>query len=790
MNKTMSTTNKKRGFTLIEVLVAVAILLVGVVAALYIFPPGFASFQNAQISDVSAKITQKYADDLMKNPDNIPDAIMPVDTSFPLQKNEVGTFFSNINAVDFYEINQKTKMPPSPGDAGYDRWSWLKEHTLKNGLINHWPLWQPLSVRVMRMVVGEKIKISSSMTDTSASGKTIVQKYSPLFSPLVLNKDWDYIPTKNIEPLTIYDLRYKRVGTDDMLISSEEIAAETANPSLMLKNNKLNYEIDYNSGIIKFASKNYDRKIRLTFLVMDSGTIKQFPANPDVNGSNTIISVPLSGTPGITTIDITTLPGYIAGSKIIPGSEQLNRAYEYINPSGTPRTGQYTFNTYSTNTNILIGDIYFSQDDAGKLVKIDYQVADWGILHEDVTVDDNGYLKLSLQNPKIAKNPNFPREPIPWGLFTPVDLNKMDIATDKADYVVKNNVVMAMVDMQNGQSYEVIYDPKHYVMDFNEVSPPPSPPSPPVLPGAGFDPNWKAQDYKLIPVSYDPNGWDKTKRDAFIRPEQLKLIDMTKSEKGILRVGSGNLSQKSSWKALRGRILRIYYRAARDWTLQVIRPPAQFWALNSTTIDATTLGWNRFAVDSTNTQAIYVSGLYSGLTLAIDYQAEEIDSGCILANTTSNTTTNIVTVDDSTNLSAGMKIQFYDAVDFSKHTAVILSVDSITQITLTSTVTVANGSKIIIPDQIATNEKHGEIHVVPPPDNSTGACKILLRNNFKVGSTISVRGMSISVRAFWIQERSGGSLHIDGASEPPVSSNIGERWTSKTIDMVLPESTQ
>jgi hypothetical protein len=88
----------------------------------------------------------------------------------------------------------------------------------------------------------------------------------------------------------------------------------------------------------------------------------------------------------------------------------------------------------------------------------------------------------------------------------------------------------------------------------------------------------------------------------------------------------------------------------------------------------------------------------------------------------------------------------------------------------------------------ATNEIHGEVHVVPPPDNTTGASKIILRKNYKAGSTISVRGMSVTVRALWIQERSGMAFEVDGKTEPPTSRTISERWTSKSVDIVLPES--
>ncbi|MEI6521638.1 MAG: prepilin-type N-terminal cleavage/methylation domain-containing protein, partial [bacterium] len=432
--------NRKRGFSLVEVLVAVAILLVGVVAALYIFPPGFASFKKSQDDDVASKLVQKYADDLLKNPDSVPDAIMPVDTSYSLPNNEVGTFFSDINAVDY--INNAAPIP-----AATSRYNWLQKHMLKTPSAQ-WPLWQPQAARVMRWVVGEKIKVpAETVSVTSTSGEFFVQKYTPVFSPLVPNADWDSLNNKySAEPVTIYDLRYTRVDTSDLLDSG-----------------KLNYMIDYSTGVVTFASESFDRKIRITFLVMSGTTIRQYPV-----GDGTISPAVATVIAGTTTLNLKTLPGYIAGSVIIPGSEQFNRAYTYVSFKDyrtTPTiltSGKYTFEPPDPQTNLLFGNIYFSRSDTGKSVKMDYQVADWGILHEDVTVNNNGYLKLAVQNPKIAGKPNYPREPAPWGLFTPLNL----AATNSAS-VVQNNTVMAMVDMQTGQAYEIVYDPNHFVEDYN-----------------------------------------------------------------------------------------------------------------------------------------------------------------------------------------------------------------------------------------------------------------------------------------------------------------------------------
>jgi hypothetical protein len=694
----------------------------------------------------------------------------------------------------------------------------------------------------MRWVVGEKIKIPAETASlSSTAGEFFVQKYTPVFSPLVPNADWDTLNNKYVaEPVTIYDLRYNRVDTADLLDSG-----------------KLNYMIDYSTGIVTFAPESYDRKIRLTFLVMSGTSIRQYPV-----GDGTISPAVTTVLAAATTINLKTLPGYIAGSKIIPGSEQFNRAFEYVSFTDyrtTPAiltSGKYTFEPPDPQTNLLFGNIYFCRADIGKSVKMDYQVADWGILHEDVTVDKNGYFKLAVQNPKIAGKPNYPREPVPWGLFTP-----MNLAATSATSVVQNNTVMAMVDMQTGQAYEIVYDPNHFVDDYNKALTPV-----PDL-GPGFDSDWKAaQNYKIVPSSYNPSNWTAAMRDAVARTDQLKLVDMKQAESGILRVGSGRVTDKASWQNLRGRTLRVYYRAVRDWTLQIIRPPAQFWSQSTTPTAAVSLGWNRFNAATPN--IIYVPGVYAGASLAIDYQTEDVTNNSFALATATAAVTNgtTITVDDTSSIKAGAQVQLIDAVDTTKRPIrVVATVTSGTQFTITTALTVSNGSIFITPNPTsmalcslkktgpnisasstrnlvvggkyayamqtvpdertiitintisnkkitftpaitvtngdmlmpiavttsvtsATNEIHGEVHVVPPPDNTTGASKIILRKNYKAGSTISVRGMSVTVRALWIQERSGMAFEVDGKTEPPTSRTISERWTSKSVDIVLPES--
>lgn len=68
----------RRGFTLVELLFAIVILLFGVVVALRIFPPGFEVFSENQRFAAAQAQTDGLANALAADPDGMPDAIMPV----------------------------------------------------------------------------------------------------------------------------------------------------------------------------------------------------------------------------------------------------------------------------------------------------------------------------------------------------------------------------------------------------------------------------------------------------------------------------------------------------------------------------------------------------------------------------------------------------------------------------------------------------------------------------------------------------------------------------------------
>src|SRR3990170_7639328 len=75
-NEAARVTTRQDGFTLAEVLVAFAILVIGVLAALKIFPAGFASIQNNRNRALATRLAEQEIQRWKRLPARLPDAIV------------------------------------------------------------------------------------------------------------------------------------------------------------------------------------------------------------------------------------------------------------------------------------------------------------------------------------------------------------------------------------------------------------------------------------------------------------------------------------------------------------------------------------------------------------------------------------------------------------------------------------------------------------------------------------------------------------------------------------------
>ncbi|MHB9025627.1 MAG: type IV pilus modification PilV family protein [Armatimonadota bacterium] len=779
-----------RGFTLVEVLIAVAILSIGVIAALLIFPRGFDAFTETQQTYVALKQLDSILNDFQGNPDTLPDGIFPASAS----SSAINTFsFDDLYSVDV----QSTAA------------SWYTEHLYPGAAGPEWPLWQPASVRVLRKVVGEPCVIPSEFSSVNAVGTSVnlsfMPKYVPRFGPLQANGKWDtnadlFVPDA-AGPLTVYDLRYRKVTAEKLNAIREKLESLPAGRQGLLYPDNLFYAVDDKANKLIFipfrrtAPVEPDRSIRISFLAYKDGKIRHFcpaviplPALPDLWYQDV---TSLSGTDDNTdipfiSIDQDKVQISVRGTsrdigyeliidpawRLIAGSEQLNRAYAYYADSTVPETIQpdedptseefaalapaqqdtnlanyltklanlpsgtfYMERMTSADSKgkVLLGAIYFSKADAGRAVKLDYTIADWNILHDDVTVDDQGYVRLSFPNPKVRNTPSFPREPMTWGLYAPMEAGI-------------TSTVMGLVDLRTGATYHAATDaptlrqPRYYYYEVGDSS-----------------------------VQFP--------------------IDFAGAATGRVRLGGGSVD-RPEWENLRGRTFRVFYRAQRDWTLQVYRAPAVFWRADGLSDSELCNGvWNKFSLESGN--QIRVPAIYERLTVAVDYSYRQEVCRAAAAAVAGDTVIKVTSTDAIKVLPMELKLV---NPGVSQDNATIVQVASKTDdtITLAAPLTgdVSVGAFFLDPNSRLLHV-HGEEHTIPGRGKNQAVCRFNLVHLPAPTNTVTVRGLSVIVRALWIQPRSGKAWVYTGAntnSGLPLYSinNLRERWQAKTVLTTLP----
>ena len=697
-----------RGFTLAEVLIAVAILLIGVVFALKIFPPGYDAFITAQQTTVAQRLINNTLNNFEADPDSLPDAILPVDQN--IQGSPLPCRFDDLSMVDWRSV-------------GTGVWQDFGALTYPDS-DDAWPLWEPVSVRAMRRVIGEKTVIPTNVSSAVAFAPKAILRFGP-------------IQTDAYNSVTIYDLRYRKVAPAQLNWLTSGSATTTLSDQLYYAMNSACNTINLLNGGLYTGSS----AVRLSFCCQQvpPATLGALPVVQQVTTQTMTVQtsgyLDVSSTDG-TAIRLTISPGQItlpAGWQFVPGSEQINRAYlpspSTTDPS-TLQSGQYMLQSESTSAQLL-GVIYFAKSDAGRTVKIDYTVADWNILHEDLKVDNDGYFTLALPNPKLTNRPAAPREPNSWGLYNPMAAGNANATA-----------VMVLVDIASGYAYTINYDASNSNVPYQGVNAGALAPSPTTV--------------------------------------ALNVSDATH---GHLRVG-GFSAGAYNWNAFAGRTLRVFYRAHRDWTLQIYKPPTQFWYTTQATLD-----WDKYAF-STATNEVSVPSVYAGQSVAVDYATAPIACRVIADNS------GTLTVDKTHALQmlsvfGVMKasVGIYSTAGALIKTDTVIVNTTSNQLVLSTDVPRLTGGEQIVDLHIVDHRPRyvpvlGEIHSVPSATSTV--CAFNLWHPLIGSYPNAVRGVSVTVRALWVQQHSGQTYTLDDSSPSATVRTTNERWQARSQTVVLP----
>lgn len=357
--------SRRRGVSLVEVLVVLVVLIVGFAALARLFPEGFANLGfTANATLATGRMTQNE-EELRQRKENLPNAIVGIDPN-------TGLIRFGLTPQDLFTAFRQYPVPGYSGTPPDDpRFS---------------------DVNQARRVIGEHLAIPPASTAPNGERASL---YRPMFGPIYSAS----VMAPASAGLSAYSgtaLRRVEVRLVDSTIPINGPNAlsriDPADQAELQRLGDFGYGIDYQSGHLYFNPVNYARQFKVDFTYHTSATQQaQAPATFS-------ITVPANG-------QAYDLSGSLSGASIDTGSDALYRFFVQI-ASGTGFSSDpYEFKVYDD----VFGLIGFNpraadvplplQQGRGLTAQIDYDVDDWHILHEDanislVPLDPDG----SLQN--------------------------------------------------------------------------------------------------------------------------------------------------------------------------------------------------------------------------------------------------------------------------------------------------------------------------------------------------------------------------------------------------------
>ncbi|UCH34225.1 MAG: prepilin-type N-terminal cleavage/methylation domain-containing protein [Armatimonadota bacterium] len=420
--------HRRSGFTLVEVLVALVLLLIGAYVALRVFPSGFAAIERARIESLAARLADQEIQRWRLAAGSLPEAIVWAQVDVVDDSTVPPTLSLSYN-VD-YDPNGLTPNAGEPfSDANNNGvWDTGEPYTdlNSNGVYDRpHPNWQPDSAYRPRTIIGEVLPVgdvTESVPDPNGVDPNAVGIRVPLcrlrFGPLehLYAHNYDYDGNGDAEhvanppgydALFIYTTEYERVDNVNFLIDATDPAPKDWG----------RYYVDYDAGTISFdLVPDYMRRFRVEFTyLIDTGPGARAERRYEMWDVVTLIDVAAGedtvASPKTLWPELGAPPVNFAG--IIPLSERVHQAFIMDNDDW-PLNGPGYFRLIGDTSNPIAepsASILFDPGDAGRTVNVDYKVRDWQILVEERVPDDRLEIQLVVAPVKSAGYINPPRQP-------------------------------------------------------------------------------------------------------------------------------------------------------------------------------------------------------------------------------------------------------------------------------------------------------------------------------------------------------------------------------------------
>ncbi len=569
------------GFTIVELLVALVVLMIGIWAMMRIFPRGFSAVEVSQQRTTAAQLAEAELARWRLHPESLPDAIVATDyqgnlidatlinDSITLQSLLVyGEAAARIDGTEHYQrlvlprgrVNVGTldffarPFIYAPLDLTPSIFDGALERTQPGASTSH-PNWQPNSLYLPRTVKGERINIRA----------------------LAINEQGIPFHLLSHAPLDILRQNDPTTPADDIYVDVYDAEPWEYHPGGLTGRQ---FSFDPTTGHLYFATADEPRQFKVDYTdPVTNLRVLGFP-----------VSVPpaSAGRPGAGTQGLPVLPGS-PDNPIDPATFQVHqRLIEYNPLVGWTRSAYRLVGEESKIT----GEIQFDPDlqldpreHDIRIVKVDYRVRDWGILVFDIQVPPDGVVRLPVRHLKGPAFSNPPRQVRPQ----PVDEN---IKT----FHDWNDVEIEPTDPRSKWGYVVAVDRQtaDVLVEHDGVAWP-------------ANPHERKRrflvDYSagILRFNYDP-------RDPDIAPWFNPNIDTPDRS---------------------GRTYRIFCRAQADWAVQLMVAARQYARSAEPHPDPRAIGPEvaqgglTYSSDPSNPQQLYFPLSEAGQAVMVDYFAAD-----------------------------------------------------------------------------------------------------------------------------------------------------------------------
>ena len=357
---------RRRGTTLIEILVVIALLAIGIFAIIRLFPQGFASI-NATGSILTADtLAQKNEDYFRKLRENLPDGIVSVDTT--------GNIVTGLLPDDYLGTRPYGNLTMQDEDGNQ-----IPVIDVRFSLGN-----------LARRVIGEQVKVPPPTTVAIGGGSELASIYSVLCAPIysagqMLSGGALGVKVRSGTPMT-------RVVFQD--------PPTQENWQTLRQLGDFGYGINYETGKLYLAY--FDVSAKSGNQAWDRRLIAEYRYHPD---PNTTLYTP----PGGQALPVATVgsdpgwdpanpnwaqPGWVftLQPNIDPGSDLISRDFKLAGGAFASDPDPYQFKVYDPVTGLIgfkpeLASLPLPQQEGrGLTVKIDYDVDDWQILRQDLVL--------------------------------------------------------------------------------------------------------------------------------------------------------------------------------------------------------------------------------------------------------------------------------------------------------------------------------------------------------------------------------------------------------------------